>query len=78
MNKPLDSSPTPAGPGTAGIGQVARAAFWSFFGVRKGKHLRDDAVKISPSQIVIAGVVGTVLFVLAIVTVVQVVLRMAA
>ncbi len=47
------------GQGEASIGQVARAISWSFFGVRKGEDLERDAAKISPMQIIAAGLVGT-------------------
>lgn len=49
------------GQGEASVGQLGRAIFWSFFGVRKGKDLDDDAAKISPMQIVAAGLLGTVI-----------------
>jgi hypothetical protein len=44
---------------------VAKAVLWSFLGVRKRKDYDRDSVSISPLQIVIAGIVGGVLFVLA-------------
>jgi hypothetical protein len=47
------------GQGEASIGQVARAISWSFFGVRKGEDLDRDAAKISPMQIIAAGLIGT-------------------
>jgi hypothetical protein len=35
--------------------RVAGAVFWSFFGIRKGQHMRQDAVTIKPLQVVIVG-----------------------
>ncbi len=52
---------------------VAKAVFWSFFGVRKRKDYESDSVSISPVQVIIAGVIGAVLFVLALVMVVKLV-----
>jgi hypothetical protein len=51
-----NSEPTPASPL-----QVVRAVFSAFFGVRRrGDH---DAVKLSPVQVIVAGIIGAALFV---------------
>ena len=52
---------------------AAKAVFWAFFGVRRGKD--HASVRFTPLQIIVAGVIGAALFVLAIVTVVQLVTR---
>lgn len=51
--------------------QAAKAVFWAFFGVRRG----DDhaSLRLTPLQIIVAGIVGAALFVLTIVTVVRLV-----
>jgi hypothetical protein len=59
----------------ASVGQVAKAVFWSFLGIRRGRQHDRDAVTIRPMQIVIAGIIGAVLFVLTLVTIVRVVTR---
>ncbi len=59
----------------ASMGQVAKAVFWSFLGIRRGRQHDRDAVTIKPMQIVIAGIIGAVLFVLMLVTIVRVVTR---
>ncbi len=48
----------------AGPLQVAGAVFWSFFGVRKRRDYDADAAAITPGQVVVAGLIGGVLFVL--------------
>ena len=53
--------------------QAAKAVFWAFFGVRRGKD--HAAVKLTPLQIIAAGVIGAALFVITIVSVVQLVTR---
>lgn len=53
--------------------EVAKAVFWSFFGVRKKKDYASDAANISPVQVVVAGLVGAVIFVLTLVMVVKLV-----
>jgi len=51
--------------------QAAKAVFWAFFGVRRG---RDHAsIKLTPLQVIVTGVIGATLFVLTIVTVVRLV-----
>jgi hypothetical protein len=59
----------------AGPLQVAKAVFWSFFGIRKSKDHDADAATISPVQVIVAGVIGAALFVLGLVVVVQYVTR---
>jgi len=52
---------------------VAKAVFWSFFGVRKEKDYVSDSASISPVQVIFAGLVGAVLFVLTLIMVVKLV-----
>lgn len=55
--------------------QVARAVLSGFFGVRK----RDDheAVKLTPVQVILAGIVGAALFVLSLLLLVNFILSRA-
>jgi hypothetical protein len=53
---------------------VARAVFWSFLGIRRKSDYHQDAVTLKPHHVVIAGIVGGVLFVLTLVLVVRMVL----
>lgn len=55
--------------------RVARAVFWSFFGVRKNVALEDDAAHITPAQAIIGGIVGAALFVAILISVVVAVTR---
>jgi hypothetical protein len=48
-----------------------RAVAWSFFGVRKGSDYERDVSQLNPVHVVIAGVIGALLFVLALVFLVQ-------
>jgi hypothetical protein len=45
--------------------QAARAVFWSFFGVRKKLHYEQDAVRLTPVQVIVMGLASAALFVLA-------------
>ena len=42
-----------------------KAVFWSFFGVRKGKDYDADAQAIRPHQVIVAGLIAALAFVLA-------------
>jgi Protein of unknown function (DUF2970) len=53
------------------FGQTLRAVAWSFFGVRRSADYAQDVAKLNPVHVVIAGVVGAGLFVLALVLLVQ-------
>lgn len=44
--------------------KAALAVFWSFFGVRKRRDYDADAQNLTPAQVIIAGLVGGVVFVL--------------
>lgn len=51
--------------------QTLKAVFWSFFGVRKSSDHAQDVAKINPVHVIIAGVLGGVMFVLTLVLLVQ-------
>jgi hypothetical protein len=48
-----------------------RAVAWSFLGIRKGKGYEEDVSQLNPVHVIIAGVVGAVLFVLTLVVLVK-------
>ncbi len=53
------------------FGQTLKAVFWSFFGVRKASDHAQDVAKINPVHVIIAGILGGVMFVLTLVLLVQ-------
>ena len=55
----------------AGPLDVARAVFWSFLGIRKRAAHEKDAVTIKPVQIIVAGIIGAIIFVLTLVVLVR-------
>ena len=77
MPDPLPPSDEPPPPRQASLRELFGAVFWSFFGVRKGKHMHRDAVTIRPHQVVIVGLVAGAIFVLALLLIVRLVLRLA-
>ena len=54
--------------------QTLKAVAWSFFGVRKGADYERDVSELNPVHLVIAGIVGALLFIAALVLVVNLVL----
>jgi hypothetical protein len=58
--------------------QTMKAVAWSFFGVRKGRDLEKDATELNPVHLVIAGVIGAVLFVVVLLLLVNWVLASGA
>lgn len=51
--------------------QVARAVFWSFFGIRRRADYEKDAVALTPVQVIVAGIIGAIILVLSLVTLVR-------
>ena len=51
--------------------QTVQAVAWSFFGVRRRADWQHDVERLNPVHVVIAGILGAVLFVLALVLLVR-------
>jgi hypothetical protein len=83
VRQPEDRAPAPspsppaAEPTPATFLQVAGAVFWSFFGVRKGRHALQDNTTIRPLHVVIVGLLSGLAFVLALVALVTYITRNA-
>lgn len=58
-------------PREAGPLDVAKAVFWSFLGIRKRAAHEKDAVTLKPVQVIVAGLIGAVIFVLSLVAFVR-------
>lgn len=43
--------------------QTLRAVAWSFFGVRRGANFEQDVQKLNPVHLIVAGVLGAVVFI---------------
>jgi hypothetical protein len=67
----------PSEPAPATFAQVAGAVFWSFFGVRKGRHMLQDTTTIKPLHVVIVGLLSGLVFVLALIALVTFITRSA-
>jgi hypothetical protein len=55
----------------ASLRQTFSAVAWSFFGVRRSSDFAQDAQKLNPVHVVLAGLAGAALFVLAVVLLVR-------
>lgn len=62
----------------ASFGATMKAVFWSFFGVRKRRDYESDAARLNPVHVIIAGIVGALVFVAILVVIVKVVVANAA
>jgi hypothetical protein len=58
-------------PKKASVLQVAKAVFWSFFGIRRKKDYETDAVRLTPVQVVVAGLIGAALLVVSLLLLVR-------
>ena len=51
--------------------QTVKAVAWSFVGLRKGAGYQQDIQKLNPVHLIVAGIIGAVLFVVALVVIVN-------
>ena len=56
----------------ASFGATMKAVFWSFFGVRKGRDYESDSASLNPVHVIIAGLIGAVIFIGVLVVVVRI------
>ena len=74
MAKPADPGEKQPAPKAWPL-RVLKTVFWSFFGVRRRTDNQDDFAGITPVQIIVAGVIGAVIFVTTLVTLVRFIAR---
>jgi hypothetical protein len=55
----------------ASLAQTVRAVAWGFFGVRKSAEHERDVAQLNPVHVILAGLIGALVFVLALVFLVQ-------
>ncbi|MDE2429339.1 MAG: DUF2970 domain-containing protein [Burkholderiales bacterium] len=48
-----------------------KAVFWSFLGIRKRNDYEKDAAQLNPVHVIIAGIIGALLFIATLVTIVK-------
>ena len=74
MAKPADPAEKRPVPTSSPL-RVFKTVFWSFFGVRRRTDNQDDFAGITPVQIIVAGVIGAVIFLTTLITLVRFVAR---
>ena len=50
---------------------MAKAVLWSFLGIRRGKDHEADSARLTPVQVIVAGLVGAVLLVTSLILLVK-------
>ncbi len=51
--------------------QTVSAVAWSFLGIRRGRDYQNDVSRLNPVHVIIAGLIGALLFVLGLVMLVK-------
>jgi hypothetical protein len=75
--EPTPVEPAPAPPQTASLLQVAGAVFWSFLGIRKGRHMEQDTTTIKLHHVVLVGIAFAAVFVFSLIALVSYITRNA-
>jgi len=57
----------------ARILQIAKAVIFAFMGIRKKSDLEQDAATLKPSELIIGGIIGAIIFVVSIILIVRMV-----
>ena len=65
-----DALPTPQR--KASFGASLKAVFWSFFGIRKRSDYESDSANLNPLHVIIAALIGVLLFIGVLITLVKV------
>ena len=55
----------------ASFGATVKAVFWSFFGVRKKSDYEKDAQQLNPVHVIIAGLIGALIFIATLILIVK-------
>ena len=55
----------------ASFWQTMRAVAWSFFGIRKGSEYEKDVSQLNPVHVIIAGIAGAAIFIVALIVLVN-------
>jgi hypothetical protein len=55
----------------ASFGATIKAVLWSFLGIRKKSDYEQDAAQLNPVHVIIAGVIGAIVFITTLVIIVK-------
>ena len=59
----------------ASFGRTVKAVLWSFFGVRKRSDYEKDSEQLNPVHVIVAALIGALLFVLVLILIVKSVVK---
>ena len=74
----METAAVSESPKKAGPLQVAKTVFWSFFGIRRRAEHEADLVRLTPVQVIVAGLIGAALFIATLILIVRFVISQAA
>jgi hypothetical protein len=74
----METAAVTEGPKRAGPLQVAKTVLWSFFGIRRRAEHEADLARLTPVQVIVAGLIGAALFIATLVLIVRFVISQAA
>ena len=74
----MENAAVSEAPKRAGPLQVAKTVFWSFFGIRRRAEHEADVRRLTPAQVIVAGLIGAALFVATLIVIVRFVISQAA
>lgn len=60
-------------PRKSSLSGTVKAVLWAFFGVRKKRDYEEDAAQLNPVHVIIAGIVGAIIFIALLITIVKIV-----
>ena len=75
--EPSPAEPASAAPQAASLRQVAGAVFWSFLGIRKGRHMQQDTTTIKLHHVILVGIALAAVFVFSLIALVSYITRNA-
>jgi len=55
------------------FGATVKAVLWSFLGIRKKSDYEKDAAQLNPVHVIIAGVIGALIFIATLIIIVKIV-----
>jgi hypothetical protein len=58
--------------------QVAKAVLWSFLGIRRRAEHESDVAQLKPALVIVAGLIGALIFVVSLVLLVRFIVGRAA
>ncbi len=75
MEAAMDDGPREPAPRRSGLLRALKAVAWAFFGVRNSREYKKDLTELKPHHVIIAALIGALLFIAALLLIVNWVLH---